>query len=350
MMKWRNEIIKFAVTGRSNTGKSTFINLVRDVYPGESDFAEVGFGDCTMIQREYMHPRNKHITFTDLPGFGTDTVTKEHFSKSINLSVFDFVFIFIDSVIMEDDVWVVKKLQALGTPYCFVRSKIDLDVSNAKDMGKNETKVVSEIRQKLETKIAELSLLKASDLFLISNKKQYFYMADIDRLFKFIGGNFSEKKRHSLLYFLPMLSPEMIETKFQMLQKRIKVISVGAAFVSAFSVPFLDMVINLSMVQEEIKSYIEIFQLDKNYVKKVPHVNKRNPSQVCLETMVNSGLKTTANIGMSLLLSQAGCIIPILGLAIAAKATSVYVHAFLSKALLEMKNDAIAVYTYYTKH
>lgn len=99
MMKWRNEITKFAVTGRSGMGKSTFINLVRDVYPQDPDFAEVGFGDCTMIQMEYMHPWNKYITFTDLPGFGTDTVTKDQFSESIDLSVFDFVLIFIDSVI-----------------------------------------------------------------------------------------------------------------------------------------------------------------------------------------------------------------------------------------------------------
>lgn len=350
MMKWRNQIIKFAVTGRSCTGKSTFINLVRDVYPGDDTFAKVGFGDCTMISTEYKHPRNKHITFTDLPGFGTDTVTKKKFSDSFDLSVFDFVFIFIDSVIMEDDIWVVKKLQSLITPYCFVRSKIDSDIFNANDMGKTESDVVSEIRKKLQTKISEHDRLKGSKLFLISNKKKYFYIGDIGRLFSFIADKLSKEKRNALFFFLPILSPEMIETKFEMLRERIPLISVRAAYISAIPVPFLDTAINVMMVKKEIQYYIETFQLDKEYVAAVPGVKKRNLSEIRLEAIVTSGLATTANLGMTLLLSQADCVIPVLGSVIAAKATSVYVRAFLSNALLEMKNDAIAVYTHYTKH
>lgn len=53
IIKWRNEIIKFAVTGRSCIGNSTFINLVRDVCHGDPEFAEVGFGDCTVAPSEY---------------------------------------------------------------------------------------------------------------------------------------------------------------------------------------------------------------------------------------------------------------------------------------------------------
>ncbi|CAC5400616.1 unnamed protein product [Mytilus coruscus] len=348
MMKMSNQIIKFAVTGRSCTGKSTFINLVRDVYPGDETFAAVGFGDCTMIQREYMHPRNKHITFTDLPGFGTDTVIKEKFSKSINLSVFDFVFIFLDSVIMDDDIWVVIKLQALGTPYCFVRSKVDIDSLNAKDMGKTKMKVVKEIRKKLETKISNHRLLKDSRLFLISNKKQVFYIGDIGPLFSFIAGKLPKDKSNALLFFLPILSTEMIEKKLQMLLERINLISVGAAVLSAIPVPFLDTPINIFLVKKEIKYYIEIFLLDKEHVAKVPDVKKRNLLEIRLEAIVTSGLATTAHLAMAVLLSQVDSLIPVIGIAIAAKATSVYVRPFLSKALLEMKYDAIAVYEHYT--
>lgn len=346
MLKLRHQIIKFAVTGRSCTGKSTFINLVRDVYPGDKKFAETGFGDCTMIPTEYEHPRNRHITFTDLPGFGTDTVTKKKFSEIIDLSVFDFFFIFVDSVISEDDIWIVKQLRALGTPYCFIRSKIDNDISNAIDMGKTESEVVSEIRKKLQTKISKNSLLKGSHLFLISNKRKYFYIGDIGRLFTFIADILPKDKSNALLFFLPILSPEMIEKKFQMLQQRIELIAFRAAVVSAIPVPFLDTAINIGMVKKEIKYYIEIYLLDKEYVKDVPDVMNRNSSEIQLEAIVTSGLATTA----SLLLSQADCLIPVIGSVIAAKATSVYVHAFLSKKLLEMKNDAMAVYEHYTKH
>lgn len=52
IIKWRNEIIKFAVTGRC-MGKSTFINLVHDVCHGDPEFTEVEFGDCTVAPSEY---------------------------------------------------------------------------------------------------------------------------------------------------------------------------------------------------------------------------------------------------------------------------------------------------------
>ncbi|CAG2189403.1 unnamed protein product [Mytilus edulis] len=220
MMKLRNQIIKFAVTGRSYTGKSTFINLVRDVHYGEPTFAETGHGDCTLIPTEYEHPRNSHITLTDLPGFGTDTVTKKKFLESIDLSVFDFVLIF-------------------------------------------------------------LIVLLWKTIYGLSN-------------------NFK----------LSVLRIALLDQKIDLASKN----------------------------------------ANKEYVAKVPDVKKRHLSDIRLEAIVTSGLTTTANIGMAVLLSQADSLIPVIGTAIAAKATSVYVSAYLSNALLEMKNDAIAVYEHYTKH
>ncbi|VDI62814.1 Hypothetical predicted protein [Mytilus galloprovincialis] len=351
MMILRNQMIKLAVTGRSCTGKSTFINLVRDVDDGEPKFAKTGLGDCNMKPTEYEHPRNSLITLTDLPAFGTDTVTKKMFLESIDLSVFDFVLIFFDSVIMEDDLWIAKQLQALGTSYCFVRSKNDLEILHAKDkcdMGKTEIEVVNEIRKTIE--ISNHRGLKGSRLFLISNIKKYFHIGDIGPLFSFIAGKLPKDKRDALLFFLPILSPEMIENKFKMLLERIKFISLRAAVVSAIPVPFLDTAINIYLVKQEIKYYIEIFLLDKEYVAKVPNVKKRHLSEKHLDAIVTSGLASTAKIGMAVILSQADSLIPVIGTAIAAKATSVYVSAFLSNALLEMKKDAIAVYAHYTKY
>ncbi|CAG2205102.1 unnamed protein product [Mytilus edulis] len=154
---------------RSGMGKSTFINLVRDVNHGDPGFADVGFGDCTSSQTEYKHPRNEHISFVDFPGFGTDTFTKKMFSDRYDLCVFDFCLVFIESVIMEDDVWIVKKLKAHGIPYCFIRSKIDVNISMAEHMGKKENEVVNEIRKILQTKISKHDVLSGSRIFLVSN-------------------------------------------------------------------------------------------------------------------------------------------------------------------------------------
>ncbi|VDI72976.1 Hypothetical predicted protein [Mytilus galloprovincialis] len=275
MMKLRNQRIKFAVTGRSAMGKSTFINLVRDVNHGDPGFADVDFGDCTSSQTEYKHPRNEHISFVDLPGFGTDTFTKKMFSDRYDLSVFDFCLVFIESVIMEDDVWIVKKLKAHGIPYCFIRSKIDVNISMAEHMGKKENEVVNEIRKKLQTKISKHDVLSGS---------------------------------------------------------------------------LLDTAINMIMVKKEVKYYIEAFSLDKKYVEKIPGVKRRQASERNIETYVKSGLVSAARLGLTVLIGQIDTVIPIVGSAVASKATHVYVRYFLSKSLEEIKRDALTVYEFYTKN
>ncbi|VDI06438.1 Hypothetical predicted protein [Mytilus galloprovincialis] len=340
MMKLRNQRIKFAVTGRSGIGKSTFINLVRDVNHGDPEFADVGFGDCTSSQTEYKHPRNEHISFVDLPGFGTDTFTKKMFSDSYDLSVFDFCLIFIESVIMEDDVWIVKKLKAGGIPYCFIRSKIDVNISMAEHMGKKENEVVNEIRKMLQTKISKHDVLSGSRIFLISNIKTFFHISDFKELFSFITENLDREKRESLVFFLPILSPDMIDKKFDMLRKRIDDITICAAAIAAIPVPFLDTAINMIMVNKEVKYYIKAFMLDKEYVEKIPGVKRRQASKRNIETYVKSGLVSAVRLGFTVLIKSV----------FASNATHVYVHYFLLKSLEEIKRDALTVYEFYTKH
>jgi GTP-binding protein EngB required for normal cell division len=67
--RWKKEQVKFAITGRSATGKSTFINTIRNLRPGDDDFAKAGSGNTTITPTLYMHPKNHQITFYDLPGY-----------------------------------------------------------------------------------------------------------------------------------------------------------------------------------------------------------------------------------------------------------------------------------------
>jgi ABC-type transport system involved in cytochrome bd biosynthesis fused ATPase/permease subunit len=60
---WKTEKDRFAVAGRSATGKSTFINKFRGIKKGQDGFADVGFGDETEKISEYRHPLNENIVF-----------------------------------------------------------------------------------------------------------------------------------------------------------------------------------------------------------------------------------------------------------------------------------------------
>ena len=123
--RWRMEKVKFAIAGRSATGKSTFINKIRNVKPGDDGFALPGFGDTTKTPTLYILPANDQIAFYDLPGYSSTTSKKEDYICEMNISDYDFVFIFFDNVLSEDEIWLVRELGMLGKPFALVRSKVD---------------------------------------------------------------------------------------------------------------------------------------------------------------------------------------------------------------------------------
>ncbi|CAG2241554.1 unnamed protein product [Mytilus edulis] len=150
---WKEQTVSFAVTGRSATGKSTFINKLNDVKPGDPGFAKSGSGNTTTEPTAYQNPQNKKIVFNDLPGVGTLEFPKETYVSRMKLSQYDYFFIFL-----------IKFL---------VRSKIDDDLRNAEDDGKREEEVIPEIRKKIRDQISQYPYLKNSDaVFLISSKRK----------------------------------------------------------------------------------------------------------------------------------------------------------------------------------
>ena len=64
---WTRERVKLAITGRCTTGKSTFINKIRNVMPGHDGFAKSGSGNTTLIPTKYLHQTNDKIAYYDLP-------------------------------------------------------------------------------------------------------------------------------------------------------------------------------------------------------------------------------------------------------------------------------------------
>jgi GTPase Era involved in 16S rRNA processing len=136
--RWKKEQVMFAIAGRSATGKSTFISTIRYLKPGNDGFAKAGSGDTTITPTLYMHPKNHQITFYDLPGYSTTKFKKENYISEMQISDYDFVFIFFDNVLGEDEVWLVRELRKLGKPFSLVRSKIDIDINNAKYDGKEK--------------------------------------------------------------------------------------------------------------------------------------------------------------------------------------------------------------------
>ncbi|VDH92799.1 Hypothetical predicted protein [Mytilus galloprovincialis] len=343
-------ILKFAVIGRSAVGKSSFINMMLDLQPGNTNYAETGAGDTTKNAYIYYHPQNENITFWDMPGFGTMEMTVENFSNEFgsDLNTFDYFFIFIDTVIMEGDLWLVEKIKSYGTPYCFVRSKLDEDIK------KGRTK--EEIRQKLERSIQANSTVKGSALFLISNEKSCIYTGDLRELFSHITKHLPLVKADSLAFFLPILTPEMIEQKFEALLKRIKYVAFKASFTSGILIHSLANSFNIRICGKEIEEYYRVLVLDKDIVLHVPGVKHRKFSENDIKQYVTTFFNeithvervNTMHVPTNLMTPSAFTLFAYKSI-VAGTTVYKYARQLLIKTLMEMTADAHTIYDHYTK-
>lgn len=117
-----------------------------------------------------MHPKNDQITFYDLPDYSSTNLKKETYISAMKISDYDFVLIFFDNVLSEDEVWLVRELRKLGKPFSLVRSKIDIDIDNAIHDGKDQEKIISEIKGKIKIALnADPELKDTKGIFLISS-------------------------------------------------------------------------------------------------------------------------------------------------------------------------------------
>jgi predicted GTPase len=65
----------------------------------------------------------------------------------MKLYEYDYILIFVGNI-EENDLEIAKKLKEMEKPFCFVRSKIDLDIQNAKNDGESEKDAVEKIISK----------------------------------------------------------------------------------------------------------------------------------------------------------------------------------------------------------
>ncbi|XP_076081794.1 uncharacterized protein LOC143052611 isoform X1 [Mytilus galloprovincialis] len=349
--KWKKEPVKFGIIGRTATGKSSFVNLVRDVKEGEKGFAEVGCGDTTQSPTPYFHPDNNQIVFWDLPGVGTLEFPKDTYIKEMELHKYDYFFVFFDTVLQEDDLWLAKQLIKMKKPFCLVRSKVDKDVKKGLKNGIDEKTVYVNLRTKTFKSLNTHIHLKAHcKIFFISGQKKG--VGEIDKLFQHIKENLSSIKSEAVVYTLHTLSQEMIEEKFKSLKSRVNTASLGTALISASPIPGIDVYANISILVNEIKHYIEVFGLTHKQIRKVSYRDQKQLK--CKELFGLNSEKRTRKIVSAMFvnkylvlftaLSVSDIFLPIVGSLISAGTTATLVYKFLNEILENLHQDAVFVY------
>ena len=349
---WRNEPVKLAVTGKSGVGKSSFINEIRNLKPGDPGFATTSsYGNTTKQASVFKYPGNPNITLHDLPGFGTTEFPKKEYEEKIKLHEYDYVLIFVGNI-EENDLEIAKKLTEMDKPFCFVRSKIDLDFDNAKNDGKPKDGVIKTINSN-SSYILEQNCFKEANFFAISIRNRL--IGQFDELVLHIQSNLPELKSNAVnISMVGVISIELIDFKYEILKARIWKISVASAGLAATPVPGLDVILNIALICKELWLYHTTFGFEQQIVKtilKQDYVSQKltSSSIVKIET-ANEAMRQFLLIELGKLAtlmavqSAFDFIIPVIGSLVSGLTAGGVTYRLLHRILDGCRDDAKLVY------
>uniref|UniRef100_A0A8C1YPQ6 IRG-type G domain-containing protein n=1 Tax=Cyprinus carpio TaxID=7962 RepID=A0A8C1YPQ6_CYPCA len=162
-----NVSLNIAVTGKTGSGKSSFVNALRGLKDDDDGAAPTGVTETTMEPTMYEHPEMPNVNLWDLPGIGSPNFKAKKYLKDVNFNTYDFFIILTSERFTENDIMLAKEIRKRKKPFYFVRSKIDNDMfSEKKKKGFDEQKVLPIIREDCQKNLKELGDPR---VFLISS-------------------------------------------------------------------------------------------------------------------------------------------------------------------------------------
>jgi GTP-binding protein EngB required for normal cell division len=344
--RWQTEQIKIAITGLGATGKSTFINTIRNVKPRDDGFAKAGSGDTTITPTLYIHPTNDQITYCDLPGYSSTMFKKEDYISEMKISDYDFFLIFVNNVLSEDEVWMAGELRKLDKPFTFVRSKIDVDIDNAIYDGKDPEMIIPEIKRQLKEAL-DAKLEYTNCMFLISSRKPD--LGEMSDLIRYIEETMDGFKAQVLLFSIHPMTRNIVERKHKMLKARLVKVTALAASIAATPVPGVDVVANFALLAKEVGHYMHVFEVQQEFVNSLKDFDQSLLKCRSLLTptfkmipfiIVKLGTYATVLIAQSWL----DLILPFFGSVISAATASWGTYTFLDDMLQDLKHDAMLIH------
>ncbi len=266
-----NVSLNIAVTGKTGSGKSSFINALRGLHDEDDGAAPTGITETTMEPTMYEHPTVPNVKIWDLPGIGSPNFKANKYLKDVKFHTYDFFIILNSERFMENDVMLAKEIKKEKKNFYFVRSKIDNDISaEQRKRGFDEQKLLCKIREDCQKNLKELGDPKA---FLISSFELEKY--DFEILQNTLEEELPEHKRSALLQAWPVCSAESLEKKIKMFKGMIWAASLASAGIAVIPVPGLSVACDAGIVLLFFTRCYYAFGLDERSLSRLSEkVNK----------------------------------------------------------------------------
>ena len=296
----------------------------------------------------YLHPTNDNIAYYDLPGYSSIKSTKENYISKMNISDYDFFFVFFDGVLSEDEVWLVRELRKLGKPFSLVRSKIDVDINNAMFDDRDKEMIIPEIKREIEDALHAIpELTNTKGIFLISSREPE--LGEISDLLRYVEENGGGIKTQALLFSHGSITKEIVKRKYKMLKKRLVLATALAASLAAIPVPVLDVAINTGVLVHEVRHYMSVFGINRQRVyslKKFDHslLKCRSLLEPNLDMAVFVVTKIETYATLVFVQSFVDLILPLIGSVISSATAARVTYRFLDDMLQDANHDALLIY------
>ncbi|XP_063729104.1 interferon-inducible GTPase 5-like [Symsagittifera roscoffensis] len=303
--RWKDEIINIAIIGQSRQGKSSFINALC----GEEVAAVGDLAPTTMEIQKVANTDFPNCVFWDLPGIDGIKFKRETYFDDIKLQEnnYDVYIIVTKEMLGDGELFVAKELVARGKLFYLVRTHVDEKVAKlVKKQKVSENDAVAEIRKLLMTQLNESGFdQELHKIFLVNVEEpfeamQYFDMAlFVETICR--RGFASQTKASAFLFSIKIRGPQMVQEMYSQLRKRIKVVATASAAGGAQPIPGVGMILDAKLIYDEIKLYLEKFNLTKVSIAETEKKAHKEPESI--EKMVVA-LLSSKNGAISLVREQ----------------------------------------------
>ncbi|XP_063077006.1 interferon-inducible GTPase 5-like [Engraulis encrasicolus] len=332
-------VLNIAVTGETGVGKSSFLNAIRGVQRGDEGWAPTGVTETTKEPMMYPHPTMPNVRIWDLPGIGSPRFKAKTYLKGVKFEAYDLFIIVSASRFKENDIMLAKEIKNRRKNFYFVRSKMDLDISNEiESEGKTEEETLCSIREYCLANLCDFGPLP---VFLISSRQREKF--DFQKLIETLERDLPREKRGLLLHSLPVYSIQRLDEKYSAFKKTIWALAVASGGIGAAPVPGLLFARDTAMILSFLTKVYHSFGLhDKALEKLSVQVNKPILEEVKKSKLIQDISKSKVSLSMLTKLGTIGaveilsCVVPVAGNIAAAAVSFVTTRAVLQEGLDEL--------------
>lgn len=266
---WRNTNLNIAISGATTNDKYKFINNFcgADV---------IDLNDCDDFSivapfkpTPYFHFNNHNVVVWDLPE--CFFANKSEYLNYLQIDHYDLFLIFHSNTCYQIDLWLAKELLSLKKRVFFIKNYSSF-VHSADESNLIET-IRVEMRDEEESQEADEEDLINENVYLISPNKEDRHRLDFNKLNMDILHSLSDDKAETMALTVDPFSKEIVDKKLEILKSKTFYSALASSILGTFTVPGLQIIIDLAFITTEVWFYIQQFGLRIDTLKELAHKN-----------------------------------------------------------------------------